>query len=213
MPKFPAPAELAASAPDIRTLDAGDRLARIYFRGGPHPTAWSEFRHWGPTSSRFDHHLEGPGDEPCAGARGILYAAGRDSRNALALCAAEVFQETRTIDRRRRAPAFAIFELLRPISLVDLTGHWPLRAGASLAISTGPRSRSRRWSRAIFEACPAADGLWYLSAMEGGAPAVALYERASNALPGRPLFNRPFADPALGDALAEVAALTGYDIV
>jgi hypothetical protein len=102
---------------------------------------------------------------------------------------------------------------VRPVTLVDLTGHRPLRAGAPLAISTGPRSRARRWSRAIFEAYPWAMGLWYLSAMGGGAPAVALYERARDALPGRPLFNRPLADPALAGALAEVAALTGYDII
>jgi hypothetical protein len=48
---FPLP--LPASA--VRTLPAGTIFGRIYESGGAHPSRW-DFRRFGPTQSRFDHH-------------------------------------------------------------------------------------------------------------------------------------------------------------
>ena len=59
---------------------------RIYSRKY-HAANWNAFRHYGPTTSRFDHQLSTP--DPC---RGILYAA-----DSYATCIAEVFQEERFI--------------------------------------------------------------------------------------------------------------------
>ena len=52
MPKFPEPpavAELKTLGPEVVTLPTGSILWRIHFAGGAHPTAWNEFRSYGPT--------------------------------------------------------------------------------------------------------------------------------------------------------------------
>jgi hypothetical protein len=74
MPKFPAPppiATLGAIPPQLHVLRRGETLWRIYSRGGRYPVRWDEFRSFGPTPNRFDHHLP----PPRAQARAILYAA------------------------------------------------------------------------------------------------------------------------------------------
>jgi hypothetical protein len=43
-------------------------------------------------------------------------------------------------------------------------------------------------------------------------PAVALYEKASRALPARPLFHRALADPALDAAVVRAALLFNYAV-
>ena len=105
------------------------------------------------------------------------------------------------------------FELRSEVALLDLTGAWPTRAGASMAIGTGPRPRAQRWSRAIYEAYPDLDGLFYLSSMHGSHHAAALYERAAGRMPSRPLFHRPLIDPALLPVLKQVALELGYGLV
>jgi len=82
----------------------------------------------------------------------------------------------------------------RDVGLLDLTGPWPTRAGASQALSSGPRSRAREWSRRIYEDYPMIEGLYYPSSMHGARyAAVALYERAESSLPPRPSFHRALA--------------------
>jgi hypothetical protein len=176
----------------------------VYFRGGRHPTLWDRFRSWGPTGARFDHHEPPPRDQN----RQILYAAA-----AGPTCLAEVFQDTRTINRSRAEPWLVGFELTRPVALLDLTSSWPTRAGASMAISTGPRPRARGWSRAIYDAYPGVDGLMYPSSMNASAEAVAMYERARDAMPRHPIFNRPLTDPALLFTLGNVAVDLGYRLI
>lgn len=87
LPWAPEAAELRRLLePEIRTLPAGTELWRLYFRGGPHPRSWKEFRRFGPVASaRFDHHLSEP---PAESERGVLYAA-----LSVRTCVAEVFQE------------------------------------------------------------------------------------------------------------------------
>jgi hypothetical protein len=202
-PDPPAAGALAARvAPVLRTLPAGALLWRIYPQGGSHPTAWNRFRHWGPApGGRFDHHAP-PAREQ---ARGILYAARR-----VATCFAEVFQETRTIERSRHQPWLVGFELAREVSLLDLAGAWPTRAGASMAINSGRRDRARAWSRRIYEDYPTIDGLCYPSSMGANQPVAALYERAGDALPARPVFHRAVADQALNGAVVQAAVAFNY---
>ncbi len=182
-------------------------LVRIYLRGGEHPTTWDEFRRFGPLATgRFDHHPDPPrlhDDEP-----GILYAAYRAKT-----CVAEVFQDRRSVDRRHREPWLAGFRLRRAARLLSLRGDWPTRAGGSIKINTGPRSACRRWSRAIHEAYPEIEGLLYASSMHANAEAVALYERAADALPERPEFNIPLSHPALLAELERMAGEIGYEPV
>jgi len=126
---------------------------------------------------------------------------------------AEVFQAQRTINVHRSEPWLVGFRLTRDIRLLDLTGLWPTRAGASMAISSGPRPVARRWASAIYDAHPTTDGLWYGSSMNANAPCVALFERAADALPARPSFHRALADDTLRAFLETCADLLGYRLV
>jgi hypothetical protein len=56
-------------------------------------------------------------------------------------------------------------------------------------------------------------GLYYASSMNGNVPAVALYERASKAIPRLPLFNRLLSDATLLLPLENKAAELGYDLI
>lgn len=211
MPKFPEPptvAQLQAIGPEHVCLHAGTELWRVYFRGGSHPTAWNTFRTHGPTNSRFDHHLRSDlSPPPRTQARAILYAAERGPT-----CVAEVFQDKRLIDRTSKRPWLAAWRLSTDVDLLDLSGTWPTRAGASSAIHAGQRGRARRWAQQIYAAFPGISGLYYVSSMGGNAPAVALFERARSAMPASPTFNRPLDDPALLNGLRNAAADFGYGL-
>jgi len=204
MAKLPEPPNRLAIPPEILTRPSGARGWRIYFAGGGHPTTWQAFRFFGPTSSRFDHH----DPPPALQARGILYAA-----DSPLTCLAEVFQATRIIDRVSNAPWLVAFDSARDVPLLDLTGTWPTRAGGSMAIASGPRPRARRWSRAIYATYPDIEGLRYASSMHANRPALALYERARNAVPAAPVFHRALSDPALVPRLNAAAATLGYGLV
>lgn len=207
MPKFPEPPEaeqLAQVGPVLHMLPQGVLLWRVYFRASGHPVSWYEFRRYGPVrTARFDHHLEPSRVQE----RGILYLA-----KSVPTCIAEVFQAGREIDRYTREPWLVGFELTRDVTLLDLRGAWPTRAGASMAISSGPRPRAQRWSRTIYEAYPQVEGLLYPSSMYANEPSVALYERAEDALPTTPAFIRPLADPVLLRPLKRIAWEVGYDL-
>jgi hypothetical protein len=79
-----------------------------------------------------------------------------------------------------------------------------------MALNSGPRPRAQRWSRAIYEAYRAIDGVVYPSSMHGNAPAVALYERAAHALLDAAFFHQPLAAPVLLLPLQRVAHQLGY---
>ena len=104
------------------------------------------------------------------------------------------------------------FDTARVLRLLDLSGRWPTAAGASMAVSTGLRARAQRWSRAIYEAYPDLDGLWYPSSMHANRPSVLLYERARDALPASPVFHRALADLALRVPLLNAARHLNYAV-
>lgn len=213
MPKFPDPPGVDALrlvGPEVTTLEKGTVLARVYFTAGDHATRWNEFRHYGPTNARFDHHLPDRRGEPQVQDRSILYCA-----TAADTCLAEVFQETRRINRTRRAPWLAVFALARDVQLLDLTGAYPTRAGASMAISTGHRGRARSWARCFYEAYPDLEGIRYASSMHANEPAVALNDRGerSGCLPSHPELNRALSDDALLDVLKHSADRLGYGLL
>jgi len=203
-PEPPAPGALAAIGPAWHELATGAELWRVYFRGGAHPTAWSAFRAFGPVDARFDHRVPPARTQ----ARRILYAAASPLT-----CLAEVFQATRRVHARLGEPWLVGFATARSLRLLDLAGSWPTRAGASMAIGSGPRARARRWSRARYDAFPDADGLWYASSMHANTPALALYERAEDALSPTPFFHRALGDPLLRVVLENAAAELGYDLL
>lgn len=189
--------------PVFKTCARGTRFVRVYCRSGKYPCAWDEFRHFGTTKSRFDHHT----DPPRSQSRAILYAAA--GPEAISTVLAEVFQETRLIDRKRNDPWVVIFDVTKPVALLDTTGHWPVRAGGNMSINSGRRDRSRAWSRAIYEAYATVEGLWYPSSITNQS-CVALYERARPAMPPRPVLNEPLNSPKLLRGLLECAATLNY---
>lgn len=195
---------MAAIRPEIGTLPTSTKLWRVYFQGGRHPTTWDQFRSFGPTNSRFDPHLPPPHVQD----RHVLYAATHGPTGL-----AEVFQESRVIDRTGNDPALVGFALTRPLRLLDLTSAWPTRAGASMAINSGTRKRAQRWARAIYAAYPDLDGIHYASSMFQNAPAVALFERAEDAIPDRPFFHHRLDDAVLDTVLRNVATDIGYLLV
>jgi len=206
MPKLPLPpppGRLAEIGADERVVPAGAALFRVYFLGGLHSGSWNAFRHYGPATGRFDPHLPPPRLQE----RGVMYLA-RHPRT----CLAEVFQAKRRVDILTSEPMLVGFRLVRAVHVLNLTGLWPTRAGASMAISSGPRPRAQRWARAIHAAFPAIDGLLYGSSMAGNAPCLTLFERAADALPARPEVHRPLADPLLRAFLGRTAVTLGYGL-
>lgn len=213
LPPSPGAAALVAIPPQLHALPAGAPLLRIWFTTSPHPAGFARFRTFGPTASRFDHHLPGPGALPAEGDRGILYAV-EEHPLAFTTALAEVFQHQRLIDLRHESPAVSVFRTTRALTLLDLTGHWTTRAGASAALASGPRDVARGWSRDFHAAYPAIDGLRYRSSMSGGSGiALALYERAEDAMPDTALTTQPLAHPELRRSLAEAAERLGYALV
>jgi RES domain len=206
-PSSPGAALLAGIEPSVCTVPAGTELARVYYTSSGHPLPWNEFRSFGPLNFCWDHHVPTAACGPIEQARGIYYAAADATT-----CLAEVFQATRRIDRVYQAPWLVVFKTLEPLSLLDLTGDFALRAGASVAIHSGSRLRARGWARDLYEAFPAAQGILYASSMHGGAPAFALNERALRAplFPPHPEFHRALADDVLLDPLKHAAQALGY---
>jgi hypothetical protein len=206
-PSSPGVPALARLTPAISTLGAGTTLARIYYSRGEHPQVWNQFRYFGPVNSRWDHHAPDVVGNPRAQSRGIYYAA-IDAKT----CLAETFQSTRRIDRVFQAPWLAVFETLARLKLLDLTGDFATRMGASMAIHSGSRGRARGWARDLYEAYPEIQGILYAASMHGGHAAIALNERALKEplFPEHPLFHRALADDTLLDPLKHAAHDLGY---
>ena len=186
-------------------LPAETELVRVYFAGGPHPGTWRQFRRFGPTDARFDHHDPTRQTSPD---RAILYAAG-DLTTAIA----EVFQRTGVIDVRTGDPYLAILRTSRPIPLLDLRSDWPTRAGASQALGSGSHASARGWSRAVWEDHPAVEGIAWHSSMRHDGTAYALYERAADALEADPVANLTLGTNGLALPLAHAADLLGFGLV
>lgn len=214
LPRSPGVPTLSAIPPAVHVLPSGSDIVRIWFSGSRYASGFAHFRDFGPTNSRFDHHLPDGAGRPTSGARAILYAidAAADP-HAFMSALAEVFQDTRTIDLTVGGPHLAVFRTVRDLSLLDLTGHWTTRAGASAGLSSGPRAIAREWSRDFYASYPDLDGLRYRSAMSGGSSlSLALYERSGSAMPAAPLVDRPLRHVALRADLVRAARTLGYSI-
>ncbi|MEA3276661.1 MAG: hypothetical protein U9Q81_15475 [Pseudomonadota bacterium] len=159
----------------------------------------------GPTTARFDHQPPDVAGNSKGQTRAIQYLA-LDGITPLA----KVFQDTRVIDRAARSPWLVAYELAAELTLLDLTGTYPTRAGASMLINCGSRPRARAWSRVFYEAYPQIHGLYYASCMQENSPSLALYERAAGAIPAQPSFHRALSDQALRLTLRNAAVKLNY---
>lgn len=198
---------LVLRASDIKVLSAGTPVWRIYFAGGPHPAAWNHFRAFGPVDARFDHHRL-IRKQPVVQARAIYYAA-NDPITALA----ETFQKPRAIDRFANDPWLVGLTLIQDVQFLNLGGGFVTRVGASPAINSVSKSKSRAWSGYFYRHYPVAQGLLYPSSMWGKGRAYAMYERAQSAMPAMPIFNRSLGDPAMLPRLKKAASDLGFNLI
>jgi len=205
LPDPPPIAELTARFPALHQLPPTHVLWRIHNTTGTHVTAWNALRHYGPIAScRFDPHDPPPSEHPNTG---VSYLA-----DSVPTALAERFQQTRIINTHRGDPYLTAFTMTRSLQLLDLTHGWPLTAGASHTINTGPKHRTRAWTRAFLAAWPNLDGLLSQSAMTGS-PCITLFSPTTNALPTTPLFSEPLGHPGLAQPLAAAAQSIGYRII
>src|SRR5437588_3016092 len=214
LPQPPAPAVLQAQlrrAEDVVAVHRATRLVRIFAHRGSHPQQWNTFRYTGPLPhARFDPHPPGPDGEPVENhEHGVLYF-GLPVRTSVA----EVFQATSTVDRRTRSPHLVVLRPRRTLRLLDLAGLWPTRAGASQAMSAGPKDLTQAWARVIRAAYPELDGLWYRSSMDAGDPAICLWDPpAASALPDTPDVLLPLDHPGLDLPLGRICEELNYTML
>lgn len=188
-------------------MDPHALLWRVHRTVGPHVSPWNELRRWGPAPGcRFDPHPPPPREHS---EQGVLYLAG-DAPTALA----ESFGAVRRIDRQTGRPFLTGMHATRGLSLLDLGGTWPTRAGASQALASSPhRAVTQQWARAVRDAQPRLDGLCFPSSMRGGGTCLVLWQPAADALPDRPVFSLPLDHPGLANRLAVLATDLGYGLV
>ncbi len=139
----------------------------------------------------------------------MLYAAA-DIVTALA----EAFQQRRTVNRRADRPWLVSFALSRELTLLDLTGTFPVSVGGSMKLVTGPALYAQNWSRGFHDAYPTIEGLYYPGSLTNR-PVVALYERALDLgpFPATPTVHRALDDPLLIEPLRNACRTLGYDLL
>jgi len=200
LPAPPAASELEPIHGDVRT-ETDLTLWRVHATTGEHVLAWNELRFWGPaTTMRFDPHLPPPHVQE----RGVLHAG-----LAIPDVLAEVYQQTRLVDRTANGAYLTGWQPARPLRLLDLTGSWPIRAGASYTINSGRKDHCRLWARTIHTAHPDLDGLWHHSSMTGGNLAT-LFTHAADSFPARPALDLPLTHPGLHLPLLDACEHIGY---
>lgn len=195
----------------IHGVDSEHLLVHIYPAAGEHSLRWDQFRRYGPTRARFDHHPEGdPAVHPHHGTwYGGLERPG--GKLAIATAVAEVFQDTRTVTLASRQRWMVITAPARPLHLLSLDSSWITRAGGNAAIRSGPRAQARKWARAIHHHYPEIDGLAWSSSVYPPGSALVLWERRHDPAPfAVPKLNRPLSD--LTHALVPVADELRYEI-
>ena len=207
LPNRPDRVRLERLPPSLISLPTGTLLHRIYRRGGEHPAGWRDFRHFGPTPARFDHHACDERGGAHVQRRGILYLS-TDMPTALA----EVFQERRNVNRSHMRPWLVTFKQATDLSLLDLTGTFCVRAGGSMKLVSGPPVFAQNWSRAFYECYEDIHGLYYPSSLTNR-PVIALYERALsvNPFPETPDLHRELSSPLLIEPLRDACREIGYD--
>jgi len=192
---------VAAAPPSWHRIAPTTMLWRLHDALSDHPVAWNALRRRGPLpTARFDPWEPPEADRP----DGVAYL-GLDWPT----CLAEVFQVTRVVEvRPGRRLLITGFRPTRELSLLDLRGEYPIRAGASHLLNSGPRPRCRAWAAALRRAHPESDGLLY-TGMAGRA-CVALY--VDDAFGAAPDFCRQLDDPAIAADVADAVDRIGYGL-
>jgi hypothetical protein len=185
--------------PIIYDLPAGENLVRV-FDPTHYGTQALTFRFYGP-KHRFDHHRGGINNRGNDPERGIYYAA-----LTLSGCLVECFGDTGIIEIQEQSICYV--EISRHLKLLDLRDAGAMRSGANATLAkTADRSLSQEWSRYFYEnenIYTSIDGLIYYNA-HNDEEAIALYERAQNALICQPNQVMRLDNPSLRPAIQQVA--------
>lgn len=199
-PRTP-PGPLAREDSDVVSFERP--LWRVRATDGPYALPWNVLREYGPVSTmRWDPH---PAPVRAHPGVGVGYAA-----PDLVTVIAEVFQKNRQV-KRTGSLELVGWKPTRPLRLLDLTGSWLVRNGASHSLSSGPKSVCRAWSRQIHVTWPDLDGLLAPSTLTGR-PMVVLFAPAASAFPVAPAFARLLNDPGADRYLTPAARELGWRI-
>lgn len=210
----------------IIRLPEGTTLLRAHNTQGAHPTAYDQFRHFGPLpdKGRFDHHPPGPPRDHST-TYGVLYAAADDPRaaapepvaagdgavpgNALDVVLSELVQADleRVLHPGLTLSAFAPSA---DLTLLDVRGGWAQTSRAGVHLSAAPHHEVQPWARAIRRDYPHLHGILYAPSTGGRAAALALNESAAPAITGCPLLlSLPLAGSELLGVVAAAAERLG----
>jgi hypothetical protein len=198
------PANFTTNSEHYKSYDGA--LWRIYRTASKYKPAWDTMRTFGPVKgNRFDPHPLPAADYPESG---VLYVA-TDATTAFA----EVYQDSRRIDRLEETPALVGWFPTRPLQLLDLTGNVPVLNKASASIQMGPKRSTQNWARAIDDRLDV-DGLWHLSAITGK-PIVSLFARARRvpSFPARPSYRVLLSDDAANSPINKARKDLEYGVV
>lgn len=190
--------KIVGTPPDPLIVHAGDiveyhgPLWRIYRSASKRRVTWDQLRTFGPVKGmRFDPHPVPPGVHPD---HGVMYTAG-DFLTTFA----EVFYETRVIDRHDESPVLVSWKPTRPLLLLDLTQRWSVRNSAATSLQMiDDKNITQVWAREIQRQLGSQiDGLVHTSSVGGGCN-YTLFERSKRipSFPSRPLFSVGLADAA-----------------
>ena len=140
--------------------------------------------------------------------RAVYYAA-----KTLSCCVAEVFGDTRLIDRPHLRVAMPI--VTRKLRLLDLRGAAAMGAGTIAALSgEGDRALTQAWSRYFYEepSLHRSDGLMFRGA-HNAELAYAFYERSQDGLECPPSEVIGLDDPLLRPELVRIALRQGMSLL
>lgn len=180
-PRVP-PGPLVIDRSDIKTFSAKDPLFRIHTVQGQHPMKWNGLREFGPLRQmRWDPQ---PLPLDLHPGFGVAYCA-TDPTTAFA----EVFQSLRII-RVTATRALSAWLPSRDLKLLDLTGLWATKNGASASLHSAPKATCRGWAKTIHAegAKIQVDGIYTPSTMTLE-PLVVLFSSALSAFPAAPHFS------------------------
>lgn len=168
---------LGSSPREDTPLPAGAALWRIY--RPPLEPRWFGPSPGDAARNRFDDPLRARGERPTT--FGVCYLGA--SREA---AFAETFLRTAGVAlfdvEEADVRAMASFTTTRPLRLVALLGPGLAAAGATAAVTHGPHSVARRWARALWEHPSAPDGIAYRCRHDDEEIALALFDRARDAI-------------------------------
>lgn len=165
------PADLASRKPAYRIISAGEKLPRFHRIVPPqHPM------HFGKTGgNRWDAPT---------GEYGVLYAG-----LTVEAAFAETFLRdgiTVVSEAELKKRGRGVMTSLQELRLVDLTGPFLVRIGATASVVYATYNITHAWSLALFNHPDAPDGLFYNSRHDPDHGCAAIFDRAADKVGGTP---------------------------